>query len=79
MLGSMKSSPSQRDNSAYHVALLDIHSRASAIKLNVMDATPYMYVSVSNIIFSVIWISAIIGIFTVLKKRKDKLKEIEGE
>ena len=68
-----------KDNSAYHVALLDIHSRASAIKLNVMDATPYMYVSVSNIIFSVIWISAIIGIFTVLKKRKDKLKEIEGE
>ena len=63
-----------KTNSAYHTAMLDIHSRAAAIQVNVMDATPYMYVSISNMIFSVIWVSTILGIFTILKKRKDQLQ-----
>lgn len=67
-----------KDNSAYHTAILDIHSRAASLKVNVMDATPYMYVSISNMLFGVIWIAAILGIFTVLKKRKDQLQTIDN-
>jgi len=42
-----------------------------------MDATPYMYVSVSNIVFSTMWIAVIIGIFTALKRKKDQLTKLD--
>ena len=64
-----------KDSSAYHTGMLDINdSRALSIKTNIMDATPYMYVSIANILFSTIWIAAIIGIFAALKKKKEQLQ-----
>jgi hypothetical protein len=36
-----------------------------------------MYVSVSNIIFSVAWIAVIIVIFAVLKKKKEGMKKYD--
>lgn len=66
------------DSSAYHTGMLDIKSRSVTIKENIMDATPYMYVSVSNIVFSSIWIAAILGIFAALKRKKTQLKVDEG-
>ena len=65
------------DSSAYHTGMLDMNVRANLVKENVMDATPYMYVSVSNMIFSSIWIAAILGIFAALKRKKEQLKESE--
>jgi hypothetical protein len=62
-----------KDSSGYHTGMLDINSRAALLKENIMDATPYMYVSVSNIVFSAIWIAVIIGIFAALKHKKDQL------
>ena len=67
-----------KDSSAYHTGMLDINSRALSIKTNLMDATPYMYVSISNVLFSTIWIAAIIGIFTALKRKKEQFKEIDN-
>ena len=66
-----------KDNSAYHTGMLDINDRALLLKINIMDATPYMYVSPANMMLSVIWIAAIIGIFTMLKRKKDNLKKID--
>ena len=66
-----------KDSSAYHTGMLDMNVRANLVKENIMDATPYMYVSVSNMIFSSIWIAAILGIFAALKRKKDQLKESE--
>ena len=66
-----------KDSSAYNTGMLDINSRAMSLKENLMDATPYMYVSVSNILFSTIWIAAIIGIFAALKRKKEQLKEAD--
>jgi len=63
------------DSSSYHTAMLNIDNQASEIRENIMDATPYMYVSVSNIVLSAVWIAAIIGIFAVLKRKKDQLTE----
>ena len=65
------------DSSAYHTGMLDINSRATLLKENIMDATPYMYVSVSNIVFSTMWIAVIIGIFTALKRKKDQLTKLD--
>ena len=64
-----------QDNSAYHTGMLDINDRASLLRLNIMDATPYMYVSIANVFSSIIWIAVIIGIFTALKRKRTQLKE----
>jgi len=64
-----------KDNSAYHTGMLDINDRALILKINIMDATPYMYVSPANMMFSVIWIAAIIGIFAMLKRKKEQLQK----
>lgn len=66
-----------KDSSAYHTGMLDVKARADSLYRNLVDATPYMYVSVSNIIFSSIWIGAILGIFAALKKKKQQFKEID--
>ena len=64
-----------QDNSAYHTGMLDINNRADLLRQNIMDATPYMYVSIANVFSSVIWIAVIIGIFTALKRKRTQLKE----
>ena len=64
-----------KDNPAYHTGMLDINDRALSLKINVMDATPYMYVSLENMVYSIIWIATIIGIFTILKRKKEQLKK----
>ncbi|MBC8516080.1 MAG: glycosyltransferase [Nitrosopumilus sp.] len=66
-----------KDNSAYHTGMLDINDRALLLKINIMDATPYMYVSPANMMFSVIWIAAIIGIFAMLKRKKENLQKVD--
>jgi len=66
-----------KDNSAYHTGMLDINDRAELLKTNVMDATPYMYVSPANMMMSVIWVAAIIGIFAVLKRKREQLRKVD--
>jgi hypothetical protein len=67
-----------KDSSAYHTGMIDLSDRAFLIKTNIMDATPYMYVSVSNILFSTVWIAAIVGIFAALKRKKEQFKELDS-
>ena len=61
------------DSSSYHTAMLSVNSQAAEIRENIMDATPYVYASQDNILFSVLWVCAIIGIFALLKKRRQQL------
>lgn len=65
------------DSSAYQTGMTNIKEAAKELRESIMDATPYAYVSPSNILFSGIWIAAIIGIFAVLKRKKDQLKEYD--
>ncbi|RZD42647.1 MAG: glycosyl transferase [Thaumarchaeota archaeon] len=67
-----------QDNAAYHTGMLDINNRADILRINIMDATPYMYVSIANVFSSVIWIAVIIGIFTGLKRKRTQLKESDA-
>ena len=66
-----------QDSSSFHTGMLDVHERANDLRLNLTDATPYMYVSFTNIVFSSLWIAAILGIFAMLKRKKDRLKSYE--
>lgn len=63
-----------KDSSDFHTGMIDINDRALSLRTDIMDATPYMYVSLSNILFSIVWVAAIIGIFATLKRKKDQLK-----
>ena len=64
-----------QDNAAYHTGMLDLNNRADILRTNIMDATPYMYVSISNIFTSMVWIAVIVGIFAALKRKRTQLKE----
>jgi len=64
-----------QDNAAYHTGMLDINNRADILRTNIMDATPYMYVSIANVFSSIVWIAVIIGIFAALKRKRTQLKE----
>ena len=66
-----------QDSSSFHTGMIDVHEQAEDLRLHLLDATPYMYVSFSNIVFSSLWIAAILGIFAVLKRKKDRLKSYE--
>jgi len=66
-----------KDNSAFHTGMLDINDRAELLKTNVMDATPYMYVSPANMMMSVVWVAVVIGIIALLKRKKEQLQKID--
>ena len=65
------------DSAAYHTGITDIRERAQVLQENLSDAIPYMYVSFSNIIFSSIWIAALLAIFAVLNKKKQQMNEYD--
>ena len=66
-----------KDSSDYHTGMTDLNDRAERLRINIMDATPFKYASISNIILSTIWIAAIIGIFATLKRKKERLKDAD--
>ncbi|MDE1769985.1 MAG: glycosyltransferase [Thaumarchaeota archaeon] len=72
-----KISTTSPDTAAFHTGMLNIHAQATTIVFNLLDATPYMYVSISNMLFGSIWVAVIIGIFALLKKKKEKLQSLE--
>lgn len=67
-----------RDSSAFYTGMLDVKVRAEILKENIEDVTPYMYVSVSNIVLTSIWIAGILGIFALLKRKKEQLKAYDA-
>ena len=66
-----------QDSSAYHTGMTNVHERAKELRLQLLDATPYMYVSFSNIVLSSLWIATILGIFAMLKRKKQRLQSYE--
>ncbi len=68
-----------KDNAAYSAGMIDLDNRSLLLRANIMDATPYMYVSPANMMFSVIWIAAIVGIFAALKRKKEQLANSDDE
>jgi cellulose synthase/poly-beta-1,6-N-acetylglucosamine synthase-like glycosyltransferase len=72
-----KVSTTSPDTAAFHTGMINIHSQATTIVFNLLDATPYMYVSISNMLFGSIWVAVIIGIFALLKKKKERLESFE--
>jgi len=66
-----------RDSSAFHTGMMDVSDRAKIMQKQIMDMVPYMYASVSNILFASIWIAVIIVIFAILKRKKQSLEAFD--
>ncbi|MGB9003606.1 MAG: cellulose synthase family protein [Nitrosotalea sp.] len=80
MLGTVdKVGSTSPDSAAFHAGMLNIHAQATTITFNLLDATPYMYVSISNILFGCIWVAVIIGIFAMLKRKRERLRAYDLE
>jgi len=66
-----------RDSSAFHTGMMDLSLRAEILQKQMMDMVPYMYASVSNILFASIWIAVIIGVFAIMKRIKQRLEAFD--
>ena len=77
LIGVEKISVVPKDSSAYHTGMIDVSDRALQLRINIMDATPYMYVSAPNVLYSIIWVVAILAIFAALKNKQERFKEID--
>jgi hypothetical protein len=63
------------NTAAYNTGLEELHSSIMTIESNLEYATPYIYVSSTNILLDGLWIGAIMSLFAVMWKSKSKLKE----
>ena len=77
LISTEKISAVPRDSSAFHTGMMDVSLRAEVVQENLMDVVPYMYASVSNMLFSCVWIVGIIGIFAIMKKKKQNIDTID--
>lgn len=61
-------------SAAYHVGLSNIKHSALEIRENLVNATPYMYVSITNIILACVWVAGLLVVFTALKRKKAQIE-----
>lgn len=64
--------------SAYNTGLQDIHASIKVFETNLQEATPYLYVSFTNVLLTIIWIAIIVFIFAVMKKGRGRFSEYEA-
>ncbi len=62
-------------SSAYNTGMEDIHVTLDSMQQNIIEALPYMYVSTTNMMVSVVWIAIIMGLFAVMRRGRAKYRE----
>ena len=60
------------DSSAYNTALEDLRMSIKIIEDNLAEITPYLYLSLSNILVTIAWIAAIFWMFVLIKRLNGK-------
>ena len=58
----------------YNIALRDMHQSSEVIKLSLLEAVPYMYISLNNIATAGVWVAAVIGIFAAMRRARPKVQ-----
>jgi len=64
-------------SAAYNTALEDLHTSIRIIEMNLIEAQPYVYGSLSNIVFTGIWIGLILLAYNLIRRNKKKIRETE--
>lgn len=59
----------------YNTGLYDIHASLRTMQENLVDATPYLYVSFTNIMLSSVWIAVILALFAIMRRGRAKFQE----
>jgi TRAP-type C4-dicarboxylate transport system permease small subunit len=59
----------------YNTGLYDIHASLKTMQENLVDATPYLYVSFTNIMLSAVWIAVILALFAIMRRGRAKFQE----
>jgi cellulose synthase/poly-beta-1,6-N-acetylglucosamine synthase-like glycosyltransferase len=67
----------ESNTAAYNTWLEELHSSIRTIESNLEAATPYIYVSSTNILLGGLWIGVIMSLFSVMWRSKSKLKEYD--
>lgn len=62
-------------SAAYHVGLSNVKHSALEIRENLVNATPYMYVSITNILLACVWVAGLLVVFTALKRKKSQIEQ----
>jgi hypothetical protein len=63
----------------YNSGMLDIHGSLEIIQQDMIDAMPYLYVSFTNIMLSVVWIAIILALFVLIRRVRARFREQEYE
>ncbi|HKZ61706.1 MAG TPA: glycosyltransferase [Nitrososphaera sp.] len=58
----------------YNMAMRDMHQSANVIKLSLMEAVPYMYISLTNIVMAGVWVAAVIAMFAAMRKARARVQ-----
>jgi cellulose synthase/poly-beta-1,6-N-acetylglucosamine synthase-like glycosyltransferase len=58
----------------YNMAMRDMHESANVIKLSLLEAVPYMYISLTNIVAAGLWVAAVIAIFAAMRKARARVQ-----
>jgi len=56
-----------KDTSAYHTGMIDINDRASLIRENLSDARGFLFGSVTNVFFTLIWVIGAVGLTRMIR------------
>jgi cellulose synthase/poly-beta-1,6-N-acetylglucosamine synthase-like glycosyltransferase len=64
-------------SAAYNTALEDLHASTRIIEMNLIEAQPYIYGSLSNIAFTSVWIALILFTYSLVQRNKKKISEAE--
>ena len=59
----------------YNTGMQDMHSTLKSIQEDLIEATPFLYVSVNNIMFSAVWIAVILALFAIMRKGRARFRE----
>jgi hypothetical protein len=64
----------------YNMAMRDMHQSASVIKLSLLEAIPYMYISLTNLVAAGLWVAAVIAIFAAMRRARTRVQvKVEGQ
>ena len=59
----------------YNTGMYDIHASIEDIEKHLVDATPYLYVSFTNIMLSAVWIVIILALFAIMRRGRAKFRQ----
>src|SRR5919198_3338479 len=59
----------------YNTGLYDMHASLQSIQEDLVDATPYLYVSFTNIMLSAVWIAIILALFAIMRRGRAKYRQ----